>query len=125
MHDFTALNEDLEDMLALLSFMDDYVCVSNTNFHLRAVRGRVGRVLVPNPPEFRWMAEGEESPWFPGCKVYRQRLTGRGLGRWRRSPVTSKKHLAAPTIDSSMPTGCAMERALPGFIGGQSDRDRP
>ena len=68
----TALNEDLEGMLALVDLLDDYVCVSNTNFHLRAVRGRVGRVLAPNPPEFRWMAEGEESPWFPGTRVYRQ-----------------------------------------------------
>jgi len=75
-HDFTALNEDLEDMLALLSFMDEYVTVSNTNVHLRAATGRNSRVLVPNPPEYRWMAEGEESPWFPGCKLYRQKVDG-------------------------------------------------
>ena len=71
-HDLTALNDDLEGMLALVDLLDDYVCVCNTNFHLRAVRGRVGRVLVPNPPEFRWMASGGESPWFPGTPVYRQ-----------------------------------------------------
>ncbi len=75
-HDFTALNEDLEDMLALLSLMDEYVTVSNTNVQLRAGAGRTSRVLVPNPPEYRWMAEGEESPWFPGCKVYRQMMDG-------------------------------------------------
>ncbi len=33
-------------------------------------------MLVPNPPEYRWMAEGTESPWFPGCKVYRQMVDG-------------------------------------------------
>ncbi len=71
-HDFTALNDDLEGMLALVDLLDDYVCVSNTNLHLRAVRGRASRVLVPHPPEFRWMASGEESPWFPGTRVYRQ-----------------------------------------------------
>ena len=71
-HDLTALNEDLEGMLALLSLLDDYVTVSNTNVHLRALTGRVSRVLVPCPPDFRWMAEGAESPWFPGCRVYRQ-----------------------------------------------------
>ena len=71
-HDLTALNEDLEGMLALLSLLDDYVTVSNTNVHLRALTGRVSRVLVPRPPDFRWLAEGDESPWFPGCRVYRQ-----------------------------------------------------
>ena len=71
-HDLTALNEDLEGMLALMAVLDDYVTVSNTNVHLRALTGRVSRVLVPRPPDFRWMAEGAESPWFPGCRVYRQ-----------------------------------------------------
>ncbi len=75
-HDLTALNDDLEDMLALLALLDEYVTVSNTNVHLRAGAGRTSRVLVPNPPEYRWMAEGDDSPWFPGCRVYRQRVDG-------------------------------------------------
>ncbi len=72
----TSLNDDLEDMLAVLALMDEYVTVSNTNVHLRAGAGRTSRVLVPNPPEYRWMAEGTESPWFPGCKLYRQKVDG-------------------------------------------------
>jgi Flp pilus assembly protein TadD len=75
-HDLTAINESLEDMLALVSALDDYVCVSNTNVHLRAGTGRASRVLMPHPPEFRWMAEGDESPWFPGTRIYRQAPTG-------------------------------------------------
>ena len=76
LHDFTSLNIDLEAMLALLSLLDDYVCVSNTNVHLRACQGRTCRVLVPHPPEFRWMAEGTESPWFPEGRLYRQTAGG-------------------------------------------------
>jgi hypothetical protein len=72
LHDLTALNEDLEGVLALLAVLDDYVGVSNTNVHLRAGTGRAARVLVPCPPEWRWMATGDESPWFPGFTVYRQ-----------------------------------------------------
>lgn len=71
-HDLTALNDDLEAMLALMALADRYVAVSNTNVHLRAAAGRATHVLVPNPPEFRWMAAGEGSPWFPGCRLYRQ-----------------------------------------------------
>lgn len=84
LHDFTALNEDLEAMLALLALIDDYVGVSNTNVHLRAGVGKTSRVLVPCPPEWRWMAGGAESPWFPGCAVYRQKIDGdwgEGLAR--------------------------------------------
>ncbi len=75
-HDLSALNDDLESMLALLSLIDDYVGVSNTNMHLRAGVGKTARVLVPAPPEWRWMAEGRESPWFPGFSVYRQGYDG-------------------------------------------------
>ena len=70
--DFSALNADLEGMHALLSLLDEYIGVSNTNMHLCAALGRSARVLVSRSVEFRWMAEGAESPWFPGFTVYRQ-----------------------------------------------------
>jgi len=71
-HDLSKLNADLESMLALLALLDDYVGVSNTNMHLRAAVGRTARVLVPHPVDWRWMISGNESPWFPGFRVYRQ-----------------------------------------------------
>ncbi len=79
-HDFSALNDDLEDMLALLGLIDDYVGVSNTNVHLMAGVGGRAHVLVPNPPEWRWMTDGEVSPWFPRCQIYRQAIGGDWLG---------------------------------------------
>jgi hypothetical protein len=76
LHDLTALNDDLESMLALLALIDDYAGVSNTNMHLRAAAGRAAKVLVPQPPEWRWMAAGGKSPWFPGFRIYRQEFDG-------------------------------------------------
>jgi tetratricopeptide (TPR) repeat protein len=79
-YDLSDVNENLEDMLALLALLDDYVGVSNTNMHLMAGLGKPARVLIPNPPEWRWMAEGHESPWFPGFKLYRQQQDGEWSG---------------------------------------------
>ncbi len=76
LHDLSALNDDLESMLALLALIDEYVGVSNTNMHLRACAGRTARVLVPSPAEWRWMACGKSSPWFPGFSIYRQSCDG-------------------------------------------------
>jgi hypothetical protein len=75
-HDLSGANDDLEDMLALLALLDEYVGVSNTNMHLMAGIGRTARVLVPHPPEWRWMVREGESPWFPGFSTYRQRING-------------------------------------------------
>lgn len=66
-------NDDLRDALALLSLLDEYIGVSNTNMHLLAgLRGKRARVLLQMPPEWRWGRAGDESPWFPGFPLYRQ-----------------------------------------------------
>jgi len=72
-HDLSRANEDLERITALLAVLDDYVGVSNTNMHLRVGLGLTARVIVPYPPEWRWMAGGDSSPWFPSFRIYRQR----------------------------------------------------
>ena len=85
--DLSAVNDDLEDMLALMTLLDDYVGVSNTNMHLRAGLGLTARVLVPLPPEWRWQADAAESPWFPGFAIYRQTYPvgwGEALARLRQ-----------------------------------------
>jgi len=70
--DLSAFNVDLEDTLALVGLLDEYVAVSNTNVHLRAACGKTSRVLVPLPGEFRWMVDGQTTPWFEGTAVYRE-----------------------------------------------------
>jgi tetratricopeptide (TPR) repeat protein len=75
-HDLSQTNDDLEAMLALLSLVDDYIGVSNTNMHLRAGLGLPARVLVPHPSEFRWLARGDRSPWFPEFSLYRANRNG-------------------------------------------------
>ncbi len=89
-HDLTDLNDALEDMLAALSLLDDYVTVSNTNVHLGTGVGRTSRALIPHPPAYRWMATGDESPWFPGCRVYRQGTDG----DWDRAFAALARDLA-------------------------------
>ena len=70
------MNEDIEDLLALSGMLDRYVGVSNTMTHLRTARQKPSDVIVPRPAEYRWMNAGEESPWFPRSKIYRQMPDG-------------------------------------------------
>ena len=84
------MHEDLEQMLALLDRLDEYIGVSNTNMHLRAGLGRAARVLVPHPPEWRWMWSGARSPWFPHGSIYRQTPQN----GWRQAVMALKAHLS-------------------------------
>jgi len=70
--DLSSYNENLPHMLALMTLLDDYVGVSNTNMHLCAAVAKTARVLVPHPAEWRWMISGNNSPWFPEFCIYRQ-----------------------------------------------------
>jgi Tfp pilus assembly protein PilF len=90
--DFSAANDDLEEMLALMSIVNGYAGVSNANMHLRSAAGRPMQVLVPYPPEWRWMLEGNRSPWFPASGVHRQRADGDWGGALKslREAVTSR-----------------------------------
>ena len=90
LHDMSALNDNLARMLAALALFDDYIGVSNTNMHLRAGLGLPARVLLPYPPEFRWLATGERSPWFPEFQIYRAESSG-----WNAAMAKLKADLAA------------------------------
>jgi tetratricopeptide (TPR) repeat protein len=91
--DFSATNDDLEEMLALLSLMDGYAGVSNANVYLRTGAGKPMQVLVAHPPEWRWGLEGPRSPWFSNVGVYRQRVDGDWTGAMRtlRERLTSRE----------------------------------
>jgi hypothetical protein len=76
-HDFSAANDDLEAMLALLAVLDEYVGVDNTNMYLAASVGKPCRALLASLPDWRWGAAGTGTPWFPDFRQYRQGRDGR------------------------------------------------
>jgi tetratricopeptide (TPR) repeat protein len=89
-HDVSGAQSDLERLLALLDLIEHYIGVSSTAVHLLAGLGRTARVLVPMPPEWRWMAAGAASPWFPGSRIYRQGIDG----SWRAALDALARELA-------------------------------
>ncbi|HET9148875.1 MAG TPA: tetratricopeptide repeat protein [Alphaproteobacteria bacterium] len=98
-HDLSDLNASLPEMLALLERIEAYAGVSNTNTHLCAGTRRIAHVLVPHPPEWRWMNAGGRSPWFPHFPVYRQQTGGaeRGCAQrgWEGALAALARDLAA------------------------------
>ena len=88
---YYASSADLPAALAVLSLLDDYVAVSNTNVHLNDALGRRSRVLVTTPAEWRWCIEGERSPWLTHATLYRQALDG----TWDRALARLEEDLPA------------------------------
>ncbi|NTW52303.1 MAG: tetratricopeptide repeat protein [Chlorobiaceae bacterium] len=69
---------DFADTAALCDLMDLVISVDTSVAHLSAAIGKPTWVLLPFSPSWRWLLDRDDSPWYPGVKLYRQE----SLGDW-------------------------------------------
>jgi hypothetical protein len=65
-----------EDTAALLTLVDELVTVDTSVAHLAGALGRQVRVLLPLIPDWRWLLDRADSPWYPTARLYRQKARG-------------------------------------------------
>jgi tetratricopeptide (TPR) repeat protein len=73
------LTEDLTDFsetAALLSCLDLVITVDTSVAHVAAAFGRPTWILLPHLPDCRWMLDRDDSPWYPGVRLFRQDAHG-------------------------------------------------
>ena len=64
--------QDFEDTAALCSLMDLVISVDTSVAHLAGALGRPTWVLLPHVPDWRWMLNRSDSPWYSAMRLYRQ-----------------------------------------------------
>ena len=70
--DVSAELTDFADTAALISCLDVVVTVCTSVAHLAAALGRPTWVLLPSVPDYRWLLDRDESPWYPTMRLFRQ-----------------------------------------------------
>jgi tetratricopeptide (TPR) repeat protein len=68
--------DDLGQLAALICALDLVVSVCNTTIHLAGALGRPAWVLAPHVPEWRYGIAGEDMPWYPSVRIFRQSRAG-------------------------------------------------
>ena len=68
--------EDFCDTAAVIAQLDLVICVDTAVAHLAGALGKRVWVLLPQPPDFRWLEHSEETPWYPTMRLFRQRVRG-------------------------------------------------
>jgi ADP-heptose:LPS heptosyltransferase len=63
---------DFAQTAALVSELDLVVSVDTSVVHLAGALGRPTWVLLARVPDWRWMLEREDTPWYPGTRLFRQ-----------------------------------------------------
>jgi ADP-heptose:LPS heptosyltransferase len=67
--------KDLSDVAALIQHMDVVIAADTTLAHLAGAMGKKTFVLVAESPDWCWMLNRADSPWYPTAKIFRQSTT--------------------------------------------------
>ena len=64
--------KDFSDTAALCALMDVVISVDTSVAHLAGALGKTTWVLLPYAPDWRWLLDRNDSPWYASIKLYRQ-----------------------------------------------------
>ncbi|MCC3407550.1 MAG: tetratricopeptide repeat protein [Microcoleus sp. PH2017_10_PVI_O_A] len=93
----TDLSSDLHDMAvtaAVISALDLVISVDTSVAHLAGALGKPVWILLCFVPDWRWMLEREDSPWYPSARLFRQSAAGDWDGVLDRATLALKAKIS-------------------------------
>ena len=63
---------DFSDTAALIENLDIVITVDTSVAHLAGAMGKKIFILLPFVPDYRWMLDRNDSPWYPTATLFRQ-----------------------------------------------------
>ncbi|VWC70048.1 TPR domain-containing protein [Burkholderia aenigmatica] len=83
---------DFAETAALTEAMDAVISVDTSVAHLAGALGRPLAVMLPHTPDFRWLLDRDDSPWYSDARLFRQPEGG----QW--APVVERLRDALPAL---------------------------
>lgn len=68
--------DDFADTAAAIQEVDLVISIDTSVAHLAGALGKPIWTLIPFVPDWRWMLEREDSPWYPTMRLFRQPAPG-------------------------------------------------
>ncbi len=70
--DFSGQLQDFHHTAALISTLDLVITIDTSIAHLAGTLGKPTWLLLPFVPDWRWLLERSDSPWYPSMRLFRQ-----------------------------------------------------
>jgi hypothetical protein len=64
--------ESFDDTMAVISQLDMVVTVDTALAHLAGAMGHPVWVMLPYAPDWRWLLDRCDTPWYPSMRLFRQ-----------------------------------------------------
>jgi len=68
--------QDFADTAAAMQALDLVVAVDTSVAHLAGALGVPVWVMLPFAPDWRWLVDRADSPWYPSARLFRQSAPG-------------------------------------------------
>ena len=72
--------KDFSDTAALILQLDLVISVDTSVAHLAGALGAPVWILLPYSPDWRWLLDRDDSPWYPSVRLFRQQQIGNWAG---------------------------------------------
>jgi tetratricopeptide (TPR) repeat protein len=82
------------DTAAVIANLDLVISVDTSVAHLAGALAKPVWILLPFLPDFRWLLDREDSPWYPTARLFRQQAPGDWSGVISRVVVELEKAIA-------------------------------
>jgi hypothetical protein len=69
--DISADLGDFVDTAAVIAQLDLVISVDTAVAHLAGAMGKPVWILLPSLPDFRWLLDRSDSPWYPSARLFR------------------------------------------------------
>jgi hypothetical protein len=76
MVDWTNDIHDFADTAALIDNLDLVITIDTAVAHLAGAMGKKTWILVKTFPDWRWLLDRTDSPWYPTARLFRQKRAG-------------------------------------------------
>ena len=67
---------DFADTAAVIAELDLVISVDTAIAHLAGAMGKPVFILLPCAPDWRWLLDRSDSPWYPTARLFRQKRAG-------------------------------------------------